>query len=146
MHRIMVDAYRCDGCMECVAACERRQEKPAPADVMTGETRHSACFVRKNRQGQFVPNFCRQCSSPACLVTCMSGAIQQDPKTSHMHYDKERCAACYMCVMNCPYGMPKPDIITNKSVVKCNYCGDIEEIPDCAAACKTGAIYIAEVE
>lgn len=164
MRRLIVEAALCDGCMKCVAACERHffqysgknvvpKYQAAAGDELipeemaaSGETCHSACFVRKDQAGRWVPNFCRQCPEAACLTTCMSGAIRQDPATGYLSYDSARCAACFMCVMNCPYGMPKPDAASFASVIKCDFCADQNAVPACAAACERGAVYVAEVE
>lgn len=145
MQRIMVDAEFCDGCMKCVKACEQHFLPGSEEPVISGETTHAACFVKKDREGRFVPAFCRQCSESACSITCMSGAIQVDPATGHMCYDKAQCAACFMCVMNCPYGMPKPDKDGYQSVIKCDFCAG-RTSPACVEACDRNAIYTVEVE
>ena len=41
-----------------------------------------------------------------------------------VEYDRKKCGQCYMCVMNCPYGLPKPDRLTNSYVVKCDFCAE----------------------
>ena len=139
MKRINIAAELCDGCMECVQACEEhlsleRREIPLPE---SGESSHSACFVRK-RGDYFVPVVCRQCTSPFCERTCMSGAICRNAETGRLMYEKERCGACFMCVMSCPYGMPKPDPEMN-SVIKCDFCRG-EDKPLCVEACTRGAL------
>lgn len=74
----------------------------------------------------------------------MSGALYQDEKSGHILYDEKRCGSCFMCVMNCPYGILKPDV-TRTKVLKCDFCGDREEGPACVAACPKQAIYVEEV-
>ncbi len=88
--------------------------------------------------------FCRHCSSPKCMESCMSGALYRDEASGHVLYDEKRCGACFMCVMNCPYGIPKPDV-TRKKIVKCDFCMDREGGPACVAACPKKAIYVEEV-
>jgi len=75
----------------------------------------------------------------------MSGAMVKDPVTGHVLYDREKCAQCFMCVMNCPFGVLKPDRATNKYVVKCDFCKDKGSKPECVRNCPTGAIHVQEV-
>ena len=145
MLRIMVDAEFCDGCMKCVKACEQRFRPGSKAEVVSGEAPHSACFVNTDQEGRFVRAFCRRCPEPACRITCMSGAIKEDPDTGRLCYDKGQCAACFMCVMNCPYGMPKPDPDGYGSVIKCDFCPELQ-LPACVKACDQKAIYVAETK
>ena len=78
------------------------------------------------------------------MESCMSGALYRDVETGHVLYKEERCGACFMCVMNCPYGIPKPDVGRTK-IIKCDFCNDRAEGPACVAACPKRAIYVEEV-
>lgn len=89
--------------------------------------------------------FCRHCSVPGCANSCMSGALKKDMETGHVVYDEKRCGACFMCVMNCPYGIPKPDQSGTK-ILKCDFCKERLEGPACVAACPKQAIWVEEVE
>ena len=57
-------------------------------------------------------------------MSCMSGALTKDPETGHVQYDEKKCGSCFMCVMNCPYGVLKPDESTRSKVIKCDFCID----------------------
>ena len=81
-----------------------------------------------------------------CVTSCMSGAMRKNPETGLVEYDETKCGACYMCVMNCPYGVPKPDAATRTFVIKCDFCAGKEEGPSCVRACPKEAIYLKEVE
>ena len=50
-----------------------------------------------------------------------------------------------MCVMNCPFGLPKPDRATRQKVIKCDFCRDRKEGPACVKACPKEAIHVEEV-
>ena len=39
-----------------------------------------------------------------------------------------------MCVMNCPYGVLKPDDATKSVVIKCDFCKDLGGEPSCVKA------------
>lgn len=80
-----------------------------------------------------------------CVKSCMSGALRKDPESGHVFYDEDRCGSCFMCVMNCPFGVLKPDSVTNSKVIKCDFCVNAGGEPSCVAACPTKAIYVEEV-
>ena len=78
-------------------------------------------------------------------MSCMSGALTKDPETGHVQYDEKKCGSCFMCVMNCPYGVLKPDDSTRSKVIKCDFCIDKGEDPSCVKACPKQAIWVEEV-
>jgi len=89
--------------------------------------------------------FCRHCAEPECVMSCMSGALSKDSESGHVFYNEEKCGSCFMCVMNCPYGVPKPDRLTRSKVIKCDFCRHDEEGPNCVRMCPKKAIYVEEV-
>ena len=148
MKRIMIDPSKCDGCKSCALACMDSHRTEGKTGVETLNVNAPATESRKeivcDGKGGYLPMFCRHCSSPKCMESCMSGALYRDVETGHVLYKEERCGACFMCVMNCPYGIPKPDA-ARKKIVKCDFCMDREEGPACVAACPKKAIYVEEV-
>jgi len=74
----------------------------------------------------------------------MSGALKKDPATGLVNYNEEKCAACFMCVMNCPYGVIKPDY-TKTKVIRCDFCAQHGGEPSCVKVCRSEAIYVKEV-
>ncbi len=150
MKRIMIDAAKCDGCKNCSIACMNAHRLDTddqniytlnPADTML-ETRN---FIRKNPNGGYLPIFCRHCDSPDCANGCMSGALNKDPETGLVQYDGAKCGHCFMCVMNCPFGLPKPDRNSKSYVIKCDFCKDHGGEPSCVKACPKKAITVEEV-
>ena len=148
MKRIMIDASKCDGCKSCSVACMQAHRKDE-GDVYTldltdiaNETRN---FIYKNPDGSYTPVFCRHCDQPECVMSCMSGALAKDPETGHVQYDEKKCGSCFMCVMNCPYGVLKPDDDTHSVVIKCDFCRDHGSEPSCVKACPKQAIRVEEV-
>ena len=75
----------------------------------------------------------------------MSGALTKAPLDGHVYYDREQCGSCFMCVMNCPYGVLKPDDETHSVVIKCDFCRDLGGEPSCVKACPKQAIHVEEV-
>lgn len=150
MKRILIDAEKCDGCKNCSVACMDAHRKDGKTDLYTvdltdpaNETRN---FIYKSDSGKYLPIFCRHCAEPMCAGSCMSGALQKDEESGHVLYDESKCGNCFMCVMNCPYGLPKPDRLTGTKVVKCDFCADKGGDPSCVKACPKKAIWVEEVE
>lgn len=100
--------------------------------------------IALDQLNQPTPIFCRHCDEPECVIACMSGAMCKDPATGLVNYDEEHCAACFMCVMSCPYGVLKPSACKDKKVLRCDYCKD-NETPRCVENCPTEAIRFEEV-
>ncbi len=150
MKRILIDMDKCDGCLNCSIACmqaHRADHKTSSVyDLdLTDTANESRNTILLDSQEHYIPLFCRHCDEPECVKACMSGAMTKDENSGQVCYDEDKCGACFMCVMNCPYGVLKPDDNERKRVIKCDFCEDDEEGPNCVRACPTGAIYIEEV-
>lgn len=148
MKRIMIDASKCDGCKNCALACMDSHRSDGKEGVVTLDFNNPATAARNeivnDRNGGYLPMFCRHCMEPACAQSCMSGALKKDEETGHVKYDETKCGSCFMCVMNCPYGIPKINYDRTK-IIKCDFCNDRPEGPACVAACPKQAIYVEEV-
>ena len=157
MKRIFIDPAKCDGCKNCTVYCMASHSDMTPrrgsldelrgavyALDLTDPATQSRNRIVINENGGYDPIFCRHCDVPDCAGTCMSGALAKNLETGLVDYDGEKCAACYMCVMNCRYGVPavSPD---RKRMVKCDFCQHLEEGPACVRACPKGAIEVREV-
>lgn len=149
MKRIMIDPEKCDGCKNCSIACMMAHQGSVASSLyevdmnnIENEARH---MIRLNSEKQYMPIFCRHCTSPECVLACMSGAMEKSSETGHVLYNAEKCGACFMCVMSCPFGVPRPDKATMTKVIKCDFCEHDENGPNCVRACPTKAITIVEV-
>ena len=148
MKRILIDASKCAGCKSCAVACMQSHHNNEGSfyDLNLQETANEARnVILQNSAGECKPLFCRHCPKPACVATCMSGALYKDPATGHVHYDRQQCAQCFMCVMHCPFGVLKPDRATSTYVVKCDFCINTGGNPNCVQRCPSGAIRVEEV-
>jgi len=149
MKRIMINANNCKGCKNCSVACMQAHTKGGPGSFhsldLTNPANESRNTILLNGKNEFKPLFCRHCAKPECVSSCMSGALTKDYDTGFVRYDAAKCGSCFMCVMNCPYGVLKPDKATNTSVVKCDFCAHNDDNPSCVNACRSGAIYVVEV-
>lgn len=148
MKRIMIEMDQCDGCQNCSAACmqSHRADKGTIYSLdLSDPANESRNGILKDASGRYVPLFCRHCDDPECVMSCMSGALSKDGDTGLVLYDAEKCGACFMCVMNCPYGVLKPDSATRSKVIKCDFCTEDELGPNCVRMCPKNAIYVEEV-
>ena len=148
MKRIMIEIDKCEGCKNCAAACMQAHREDE-GDIYTlnlsdpgAESRNT---ILLDGSGKCWPLFCRHCDEPECARACMSGALAKDPATGHVLYDEERCAACFMCVMHCPFGVLRHDRRTRSKVIKCDFCKDDAEGPNCVRMCPNKAIHVEEV-
>lgn len=152
MKRIFIDASLCDGCKNCTVACMDAHREDAPMAGMdsvysvdlSDPHNESRNRILSDGKGNYFPLFCRHCDVPGCAGTCMSGALTKNALTGLVEYDKTKCAACYMCVMNCRYGIPKPDA-SRTLMIKCDFCASKGGEPSCVAACPKQAITVKEV-
>ena len=157
MKRIFIDPAKCDGCKSCTLACMASQQDMTPRRGtleelrqvlytldLTDPTVQSRNRIVSDGKGGYSPLFCRHCDVPDCAGACMSGALQKNLETGLVEYSADKCAACYMCVMSCRYGVPAvtPD---RERMIKCDFCQHLEEGPACVRSCPKKAIEVREV-
>jgi carbon-monoxide dehydrogenase iron sulfur subunit len=146
--RIVIDKSKCMGCLNCSIACMAEHSsgsKSVYALDLEDSANESRGFITLDGENQPTPIFCRHCDSPECVTACMSGAMRKDAQTGQVTYDEEKCAACFMCVMSCPYGVLKTSKQEGKKVIRCDYCNG-REVPRCVENCPTEAICFVEVK
>lgn len=148
MKRIFITPGLCDGCKSCSLACMEAHRRDGGQGIYTLNLLDPENISRNrivlNANGGYDPIFCRHCDDPDCATACMSGALRKNPETGLVDYDEGKCAACFMCVMSCRYGVPaiSPD---RRRMVKCDLCQHLPEGPACVRSCPKGAIEIREV-
>ncbi|MDO8473119.1 MAG: 4Fe-4S dicluster domain-containing protein, partial [Dehalococcoidia bacterium] len=130
---LIVDQAKCDGCGECVAACEAARRSTSPGS--------GACIavIALQDEGPWFPLVCQQCEDAPCALTCPTGALSRDPDTPSVSLDQKRCVGCGMCLVSCPFGAIRLDAKAKK-MAKCDLCGGD---PACAKKCKAGALKFA---
>ena len=147
MKRIIIDIDKCDGCKNCAIAC---MQAHTPGSTLynldlTDPKLESRNEILLDSNKKYIPLFCRHCDKPDCVGVCMSGAMEKDQGRGHVRYNADQCGKCFMCVMNCPFGVLKPDRATHSYVVKCDFCIDDNEDPNCVKMCPGKAIHVEEV-
>ncbi len=150
MRRIFIDADKCDGCKNCSVACMDAHRADGVSDIysvdLSDPANESRNFILRGRDGKYKPVFCRHCDEPMCAGSCMSGALRKDEESGLVLYDEAKCGSCFMCVMNCPFGVPKPDRTSRTKVIKCDFCTSRDGEPSCVKACPKKAIWVEEAE
>lgn len=143
--KVFVDIDKCLGCRSCEIACavEHSLSRDLHKAFLEAEKPHYRIFVT-DAGGHAFPLVCRQCEEPECLIACKSGGISYDPELGGVIFDADRCVGCWMCVMNCPFGVIYMGHIRGIAE-KCDLCLD-RDIFACVEACPTKAIKIIEME
>jgi len=149
MKRIMIKAENCKGCKNCSIACMQAHSKNGSEALhslnLSDPTNESRNLILHNDKNEYKPLFCRHCAQPECVNACMSGALSKNNYNGFVRCDANKCAACFMCVMSCPFGVLKPDKTTKKTLIKCDFCAQMDDQPSCVKACRSQAIYVEEV-
>ena len=148
MKRKVIQRDRCIGCKNCELACIAAHSpggRIATAYAASVEAAvRSRNKVSRDPDGYLFPQFCRHCDEPACVETCMSGALQKRDDGLVL-CDTDRCVGCYMCVMSCPYGNARPSMGPKRVMIKCDACID-RDCMACVEACPTGCLSVEEGE
>ncbi|MBA3904034.1 MAG: hydrogenase 2 protein HybA [Rhodocyclaceae bacterium] len=159
---LLFDSTLCVGCKACVAACKEANGMPVefstqeqywdtPLDL-SGKTltvikayRHGSAENKDQAENgyAFVKKSCLHCVDPSCVSACPVSAMQKDPQTGVVSYDKEACIGCRYCVAACPFGVPRFTYDQAlPQISKCQLCRHRwkdGKYAACAEVCPTGA-------
>jgi len=136
---MLIDLRRCIGCHACSVSCK------AEFDVPLGATRALVEYVEKgdypNVTRNFLPRLCNQCSQPACVDVCPTGATWKRKEDGVVVVDPDICIGCKYCLHAWPYDARFINLETG-AADKCDFCQHrvskgLE--PSCVNACIGGA-------
>ncbi len=165
---ILYDATLCIGCRACEVSCKRINNMPPDVnsplekehDVSgiwdTGdlsETTLNKIQAYRNGTGEtkdqitdgygFIKRACMHCVDPDCVSACPVTALEKQPDTGIVTYNKDACIGCRYCQIACPYNIPKFEFGDPiPEIVKCEMCAHVQAdggIPGCCDFCPTGA-------
>ncbi len=155
MKTVFVRPERCIGCRHCEIACavEHSRSKDLFEAFFEEPKPSPRIHVELGMEFLTFPNKCRHCEPAPCMEVCPTGALYRDGETGSVLVNYDKCIACAMCAMVCPF-----DIISFRKVwhvnflktvnYKCDHCIDRQREgrePACVEACKTGALVFGEV-
>ncbi|WP_027183378.1 4Fe-4S dicluster domain-containing protein [Desulfovibrio inopinatus] len=132
----------CIGCHLCEIACVTAHSQSGDIVIAWREERRQglieSCRHVVHKGPVCVALSCRHCEEPACVATCISGALTKDPVSGRTEYDASKCVGCWSCLMACPFGAIQRHP-TRKCIVKCDLCAG-RETPACVEACPNMAL------
>ncbi|MHB8919290.1 MAG: 4Fe-4S dicluster domain-containing protein [Desulfocucumaceae bacterium] len=137
--RLFLDAGKCMFCGTCELACSVRNSggRNLREYLESENIKPGSIWVIRSGQG-IEAGLCRSCRYPQCVESCITAAMSLDQ--GRVNYDKDKCAACWSCVMGCPFGAVKADP-SGKAVIRCDGCGE-RAVPACVESCPTGALML----
>ncbi|NOY13777.1 MAG: 4Fe-4S dicluster domain-containing protein [Deltaproteobacteria bacterium] len=154
MKKIFVDYKKCVACKACETACAIEQHPSHSLFGLVGDKKTQVNVRVLAVEHEAFPVSCRHCDPAWCMDACPSGAISRDDATGAVILNPDRCKACAMCAMVCPF-----DAISFKAThrakygrdvaYKCDLCNERlkrNEIPACVTACHSRALSFREYE
>ena len=140
MKRVYVKEEVCIGCHLCEVYCQLQNSQSK--DLIKAFKRESTRPLPRLRvEERGVVSFsvrCQHCDEAPCVYACITGALTYDFVRGVVEVDEERCIGCWTCVLVCPFGAIRQDIMRGK-ILKCDLCQG-EEIPACVANCPNEAL------
>lgn len=147
-NEILIHYRRCLGCRSCELACAAAHSKAGSVigAILAGEKPAHRIFVSQSGDNK-APLNCRHCEDAPCIDACITGAMHRDQSGAVVNEGGTgRCTGCWMCVMVCPYGVIRSDLLQRRAVKCDRACLDESGIPACVRSCPTGALVFAPVK
>lgn len=98
---MVIDADRCDGCLECVVGCMDENGQDRGANWMYVFTWHD----ENTDEDNFLTRPCQHCSNAPCAKVCPVQARHIRDRDGLVLTDYETCIGCRYCQVACPYGV-----------------------------------------
>ncbi len=137
MEKVLVlDLSKCSGCRSCEMACSTAREGAASPSLSRIKV------TRFDSEDFYCPVVCQQCEKPYCALVCPTGALYRNSETGIVELNEDKCVACKMCLLACPFGALS--IKEGTKIMKCDLCGGE---PVCVKFCPNKTItYSADYE
>jgi len=150
---ILVDMNKCQGCQSCMLACSLVHEGAINLSS-------SRIQVMSDPYGKFPDDItisqCRQCTKPACLKACPTGALSRDSAHGNVAtIDPAKCIGCQKCINACTWA-PARAVWNNETgkSQKCDMCANTPHWDEtggpngkkaCVEICPMGAIAFSHI-
>lgn len=153
---LLISPELCIGCRGCQTACKSWNQLPGQKTKNTGTIQNppdltpalfnTIRYVEMPSETNtvrwlFINRRCMHCGDAGCMKICPAPGALYRTKEGAVAFDKEKCIGCKLCVVGCPFDVPRYD--ENSKVTKCHLCFDrIAEglEPACSKVCPTDAI------
>ena len=150
-----IDVSRCAGCRTCSVACADLKNMPVGLNLRR-VIEYEGGSWRKNWDGTwrqdvyayYVSMGCNECTDPACVKVCPTGAHFKRAEDGLVVLDTAKCIGCGMCAKACPYGVPQLDKKAMK-MRKCDGCLERTQkggMPVCVESCPERALDFGDIE
>ena len=123
LEKLIMQSDLCDGCLDCEGAC-------------CGIYGTSRINIREV-ESSYYPIVCQQCEDAPCKIICPTEAM------IGKGIEEEKCIACGLCMMVCPFGAVK---VEDRKSQKCDQCSTRDEGPACVKACSKRAISLVDFD
>lgn len=105
-----IDLRSCMGCHTCTISC--KQANNLPNGILWNNVRTDGGEAKDSARGTYphdlhmvhYPVNCQQCSNPACVEVCPTGASVKR-EDGLVTIDHETCIGCGSCIVACPYNV-----------------------------------------
>lgn len=143
MKKVYVKEEVCIGCHLCEIYCAVQHSKSKTIiKAFKLEKPKPRIVVEEKKPVSFAIQ-CRHCEEAPCIEACLTGAMHKE--NGRVLCDTEKCVGCWTCIMVCPYGVIRREVINGKKfILKCDLCQNLD-IPVCVAYCPNEALVLVEV-
>ena len=145
MRKVYVKEEVCMGCGLCEVYCQLKHAGTKDLiKAFNSESPRPLPRVRVEEKGEVSFSVrCQQCEDAPCVQVCLTGALSRNPDGT-VRVDEEKCVGCWTCILACPFGAIRQDIIQKKTV-RCDLCPD-EDIPVCVLNCPNEALIYVDTQ
>jgi len=161
---MLIDESRCTACRGCQVACKQwndlegwgysktanrgSYENPPQLSPQTWtRIKFNEYEGADGFRWLFLKEGCMHCGDPACVRSCPTAALKQQPD-GRVTVQPDLCNGCGYCTQFCPFHVPRLEVsslLTGRAKVsKCNFCQDRTDnnmIPACVKTCPAQALF-----
>ena len=161
---MLIDESRCTACRGCQVACKQwndlegweysktanrgSYENPPNLSPQTWtRIKFNEYDGADGFRWLFLKEGCMHCGDPACVRSCPTAALKQQPD-GRVTVQPDLCNGCGYCTQFCPFHVPRLEVsslLTGRAKVsKCNFCQDRTDnnmIPACVKTCPAQALF-----